>query len=72
MKCSRSHTRTKLLKAIVAGVLAMAASATQAADYRWLNSWDRNNLAITILIESEQILFAAGGQQPACSVTELG
>ena len=37
-------------RVLVAGLL-LAASQTQAADYRWLNGWDRNSPQVPLLVE---------------------
>jgi len=36
---------------IFAGMFAMGASAARAADYRWLNSWDRTLPQISLFVE---------------------
>ncbi|MFN0300526.1 MAG: TRAP transporter substrate-binding protein [Burkholderiales bacterium] len=51
MNCRQEGTRSTFRNVIAVGLIAFAATAAQSADYRWLNSWDRNNPAVSILIE---------------------
>ncbi len=51
MNSRYSVTRAALVNGMVAGMLALAAAAGQAAEYRWLNSWDGNQSQTTLMIQ---------------------